>query len=247
MKNFKLLILALLTITSFSSCEEEVEAPGTNYITFGDASYSQGVDPGGTATVEVPVYTANITGADRTFNIVVDPSTTADAASYTWPSTVVIPGGSNEAILSVGLSDTNLDCFNDLAFSIAPQPDLSTGVTSTITYFQIPSPACANEVSGTLDFVFDGFASEVSWEIRDVLGGLVTSGPATPYADGEATDSVPVTLCFGRCYSITVFDAFGDGLSFPADGSFTLTLDGVVYATGGGNYGSSASVDFQIN
>jgi len=54
-------------------------------------------------------------------------------------------------------------------------------------------------------------------------------------------------LCSGRDYTFTINDSFGDGLSYPSNGSYTLTVNGTVKATGGGNYGSTESTDFDTN
>ena len=84
-----------------------------------------------------------------------------------------------------------------------------------------------------------------SLEVTDALGGVTASGG--PYADGQATASEMFKLCSGRDYTFTIFDSFGDGLSFPANGDYTLTVGGAVKATGGGDYGSSDATNFDTN
>lgn len=242
MKKFKLYLFALFATLAFVSCEEDVEAPGTNYVTFGKSSYMTGVDPGGSATFDIPVYTANTSGSDRTFALIVDGSAAA-TGSYTVPSSVVIPGGTNEGTITVALSDTNLGIgVNSIKISIEPTTGLSVGAPTSLNYIQN-----CNEVSGTLDIVFDGYGSETSWEITDALGGVVASKPAGTYADGQATASESITLCQGRDYTFTIYDSYGDGLSWPADGTYTLTVGGTVKASGGGDFGTSESTDFDTN
>lgn len=240
MKKFKLYLFALFATLAFVSCEEDVEAPGTNYVTFGDNSYMTGVDPGGSATFEIPVYTANTSGSDRTFALVVDGSGAA-AGSYTVPNSVVIPGGTNEGMISVALSDTNLGIgVNTVVISLVAEEGLSVGGSTSLNYIQN-----CNEVSGTLDIVFDGYGSETSWEITDALGGVVASGSG--YADGQATASESVTLCIGRDYTFTIYDSYGDGLSWPSNGTYTLTVGGDVKASGGGDFGTDESTAFDTN
>jgi hypothetical protein len=242
MKKIKILSIFFLSLVLFTSCEEEVEALGTNYITFASDSYSTGVDVGATASVDVTVYSANITGSDRSFNINVDGSAAA-ANSYTVPATVTIPGGTNEGSMTVQLSDTNLGIgVNSIVLSFAGEEGLYADSTSSVNYVQN-----CNEVSASLDIVFDGYGSETSWVIYDSLGGVVVSKSAGSYADGQATASETFQLCEGRSYTFVMEDSYGDGLSFPANGSYTLTVGGSVKATGGGNFGSEDSTDFDTN
>lgn len=240
MKNFKLFLLAVLTITAFVSCEEEIEAPGTNYVTFGDTSYNTGVDQGGSTTFEIPVYTANTTGSDRSFVLMVDGSGAADG-SYNVPTAITIPANSNEAMIPVQLSDNNLGIgVNTIIISFTAEDGLSLGESTSLNYIQ----NCA-EATGTLDIVFDGYGSETSWDITDVLGGVVASGSG--YSDGQVDASENITLCQGRNYTFTIYDSYGDGLSFPTNGTYTLTIGGVVKASGGGDFGSMESTAFDTN
>ena len=241
MKNIKLLLLAVLAVFTFNSCEEETPTPqGANYITFAKTSYSTGVDVGGTKTVDIPIYTANVVGTDRSFDIEILPTSTAAAGSYTVPSSVTIPAGSNEATLSVVLTDTNLGIgVNALRLSIVAQDGLSKGPNTVISYIQN-----CTEITATLSITFDGYGSETGWRVTDALGGVVASKAAGAYADGQASASETITLCAGRDYTFTITDSFGDGLSFPANGSYSLTIGGVVKATGGGDFGSSQATAF---
>jgi len=245
MKKIANIFLILFSIILFNGCEEDQFESSLNYASFGNSTYSAGVTPDGSSTIDIDVFTTKIASSDRIFNVTVDGSS-APAGSYNVPSSVAVPSGTNKGTFTVELSDTNLDCFNDVVMSLDPPDGVSANSETTLTYFQTPSSTCSSEVSGTLDFDFDDWASEVSYEIRDVLGGVVVSGPASPWSDGDISASMPVTLCSGRCYTLIVNDAFGDGLSSPG-GSFTLTIDGVVYATDQGNYGASSSTGFQVN
>lgn len=245
MKKIVYNILILTLVTCFSSCDESI-VDQVEYITFSSGSYSTGVAPGGNADFDVTVYASNISSNDRTVSLALQPSTNAPDGSYSVPSSVTIPAGSNEASFAVSVTDNNnLDCFNDVVFGMVNSDDYYIGDNSTLTFYQTPSDTCNSEVSGSLDFVFDAYASEVSYEILDVLGNVVIAGPDSAYADGDVSASIPVTLCSGRCYSLVVYDAFGDGLASP--GEFTLTIGGTVYATGGGDFGDSTSTGFQVD
>lgn len=244
MKNVKLLFLAIAASFSLTSCEDEVEPLNTNYITFSKPSYSTGIEVGSTVTYDLTIYTANITNSDRTFTVSVDmDATNADAASYAVPNSVIIPANQNEGTLSVQLSDVNLGIgVNKLVLNFGTESGLSNGGSTTINYIQN-----CTEVSGTLDIVFDGYGNETSWEILDSLGGVVASADLGTYSEGQASASIPVTLCAGRSFTFVINDDYGDGLSYPANGTYTLTIGGVVKASGGGDFGSSESTDFDTN
>lgn len=216
-----------------------------DFVTFSDATYNSSVDPGSTATKEVKVYSTTISSSDRVFDIVVDlDETTADVNSYEVPTSVTIPANSNEGTFTINLADVNLDCFNYVGFKLKPYEGVNPGEASVLTFYQKPSDTCELEVSGTLNFTFDSYASEISYEILDVEGNIVVSGPSEAFADGTSSTSIPVTLCDGRCYSLVVYDSYGDGLAAP--GIFTLTLNGTEYASDEGDFGDSTSTSFQV-
>ncbi|MFY9242711.1 MAG: hypothetical protein WAO74_06760 [Polaribacter sp.] len=240
MNKLKYIFLAL-TVFVFASCEEDIPtAEGTNYVTFSKSTYSTSVDVGATKSFDVTVFTANTSGSDRTINLSVDPASTAAAGSYTVPTSVTIPGGSNVGTLTVQLSDTNLGIgVNALILKFDAVEGLANGGSATLNYIQNCS-----EVTATLAINFDGYGSETSWVITDSLGGVVASKAAGTYADGQATASETITLCAGRDFTFTINDSFGDGLSFPANGTYSLTIGGVVKASGGGDFGSTEATAF---
>jgi hypothetical protein len=244
MRNIKLLLLAVFSLVVFNSCTDEVEPLNTNYVTFGSTSYNFGVDAGSTGTTfDIPVYSANITGSDRSINVSIDmDNTTAAAGSYTVPTSVTIPAGKNEGMLSVVLSDTNLGIGTNTIVVLfeGGVEGLSTGSSMAINYIQNCS-----EVTGTLDIAFDGYGSETTWKILDSEGGTVVSGG--PYADGQETASENITICGGRTFTFVIEDTFGDGLSYPENGTYTLTIGGVVKASGGGDFGKIEETDFDTN
>lgn len=239
MKTLKLLFFATIAILTFNSCEQNVEPLGTNYITFSESTFSTGVDVGGTTTLDVTVFTANITGSDRSFEVMVDGSGAA-AGSYTVPSSFTIPGGTNKGTISVELSDTNLGIgVNKIVLDLGVQEGLSIAGPTTISYIQN-----CTEVTATLDIVFDGYGSETGWTITDSLGGVVASKEAGDYTDGQTSAQESIVLCAGRDYTFTITDSFGDGLSFPANGTYSLSVGGTAKANGGGDFGASEATAF---
>lgn len=186
-----------------------------------------GVDVSSTATATVSIYATTVSGSDRSFNITAD-GTNAGAGSYTVPASVTIPGGTNVGTFDVTLSDSNLGIgTNRLVLTLESTTGL-VGEPITISYVQN-----CTESNGTIDLAYDRWGSEVTWVIRDALNGVVASGG--PYADTGAgtsnTQSINVSLCQGRSYTLTVTDSWGDG--WGAGSSVTLTTGGVVRATSG--------------
>ena len=251
MKKIANIFLILFSIFLFQSCEDNQFVSDHNYVTFANSTYSTGVDVGGTTNVNITVFTTQTSGVDRSFSVAVDPSSNAAAGSYAVPASVNIPAGFKEATLTVTLSDVDLGigvnklviAFNDVLGGH------DNGGAATIEYIQN-----CTEVSGTLDLSFDRWGSEVSWEIRDALDGVVASGGG--YSDTAAgtstSDTIAVTLCAGRSYTLITTDGFGDGWGSP--GNYTLTIGGVVKVQGdatlmdnGGNGSISASAAFDTN
>lgn len=231
MKKIAYIFLILLSTVGFlQSCEDTYLPPPLEYVTFGDTTYSAGVDIDGSTTVEIPVYTGNIISSDRSFNVIVDASNAA-AGSYSVPSSITVPGGSNDALLVVNLSDVDLGIgVNKLNISFENGAEFSNGPSVTVEYIQNCS-----EVTGTLDLSFDRYGSEVYWEIQDSLGGVIASTAGYPDTGAGTTtsDSVSLTLCSGRSYTFFVADGYGDG--WGAGSSYTLTIEGTVKVTGDGS------------
>ncbi|NVJ89193.1 MAG: hypothetical protein HWD82_07105 [Flavobacteriaceae bacterium] len=242
MKNIKIYLIALVTsVFAFYGCEEESEPQNTNFITFAKSATSTQVDAGSSTTASITVYTANISSSDRAFNVTVDGSGAPDG-SYSVPSTVTVPGGTNEGTLEVTINDPKNIAQNSIVISFSSSDGLFTGDPTTLTFSQ----SC-NEVEATLEFVFDGYGSEISWEVVDELGAVIASKATASYADGQASATETFNLCQSRLYTFTIYDSYGDGLSFPADGTYTLSVGGVTKASGSGNFGSSETTNFNTN
>lgn len=241
LNTFLILILSLIVMTGCEN-DDTIAISEIEYISFGKLDYSVGIDPGGSETIEIPVYTGNIASSDRSFDISVD-ATGAATGSFTIPSSVTIPGGTNEGTLVVTLSDVNLGIgINNLSIEFVNDGDIFTSDPTSINYVQN-----CTEVTATLDFVFDFYSEETGWRITDALGGIIASKPIGTYA-GRATATESITLCAGRDYTLVVTDQYGDGMFDGVDeGSYTLTIGGVVKVSDGGSFGASQSNAFDTN
>ncbi|MDG1730467.1 MAG: hypothetical protein P8K68_03345 [Algibacter sp.] len=241
MKKIFFIILIMLPLLIFNSCEEESLSDNIfNYVTFADTNYSAGVDVGGNTTVDVVVLASKVSGSDRVFNVTIDPSSNAAAGSYDVPSSVTLPGGKQEGTFTITLSDVDLGIgVNNLVLNFEEKEGVFLGGSTNVAYTQN-----CTEIEVTLDIIFDNWGGETGYEVKDALGGVVASKPIGTWSNGQVSASEPITLCDGRDYTFTILDDFGDGLSDPADGSYTLTVKGVVKVSGGGNFGPSQSTEF---
>ena len=224
------IILIIFSLVLLQNCEDDQYETSLNYVTFGDDTYSTGVDVGGSTTLDVIIYTNENVSSDTTFNVIVDPSSNAATGSYDVPSTVVVPSGTNKGTLTVGLSDVNLGIgVNKLVLNFDNvEEGYASSDSTTIEYIQN-----CTEVTGTFDIRFN-YPCEVSWDIKDSLGGVIFSGSGYPgCSSAYSTLSIPITLCAGRSYTLTTTDDYGDG--WGATGTYTLTIDGVVKVTGDGS------------
>lgn len=91
---------------------------------------------------------------------------------------------------------------------------------------------CEREI--TLQFHFDFYPAETTWEIVAEDGTVLTSGG--PYAGNLANQELTVTECLPTgCFSFRIFDAFGDGICCSSGDGYYRILDeeGRLLASGG--------------
>ena len=241
MKRITFLLLLLVPIFVFNSCEDDIKGTeDLNYITFEAATMNMGVPIGGSADREIKLYTTQVTSADRSFNInVVSATTTATAGSYTVPATVTVPANSNVGILTIGLSDVNIGTAGKrIVLEIGSEEGLFKGAAITLNIAQI---CTQNEV--TLAILFDGYASETTWVLKNSAGATVATGGG--YSDGLASFNTKFCLPNGT-YTFTIYDSYGDGLSWPNNGSATLTKGTTQLGRIVGDFGAEASVTFTV-
>ena len=86
-----------------------------------------------------------------------------------------------------------------------------------------------------IDITPDNFATEISWNLVDTLGGVVASGL-----------SESAELCLPEdCFTFTMFDSFGDGICCAyGQGSYSVSDQNGTVIAEGGEYGSSESTSF---
>lgn len=197
---------------------------------------------------EVLVSSTTTSNVDRVIPISVSSFTAATPNQYSIDlSTAVIPAGENTAVVKILSGD-----YNSLP--------LSGGVNLVLVFDEgdYSLPNRSNHVvsiqRGCLDtkvdfnIAFDGYASEISWVLTNSANAVVASGGG--YSDGLGSYNERFCLTPGS-YTFIMNDSYGDGLSFPANGSFSLKLQDAnqtVLASGGGNFGATTGpISFNIN
>ena len=103
--------------------------------------------------------------------------------------------------------------------------------------------------SGTtieLDVTLDYFGAETTWDISNEDGNIIASGG--PYVNSNQGLVMTEQICVDEgCYTLTVYDAYGDGMGFTS-GTFELKdEDGSSLASGGGDFGSESINEFCID
>lgn len=240
MKNIKYLFLFVATVFLLNSCEEGVPSTDDlNYVTFEATGMDLGVIIDGSSDYEIMVYTTQTTGSDRTFNLMVNADgTTADAASYSVPATVVVPANTNVGTFMLGLTDVNIGDGQTLVIELSVADGVFTGEPTEIMITQI-----CDKNETFINILFDGYASECTWDLLDGAGTVIGSGRG--YSDGQASSSTKFCLSDGD-YTFDIYDAYGDGLTYPGLGSVAIVSNGTEVVAFDGDYGAGTSVDFTL-
>ncbi|MCZ4410511.1 T9SS type A sorting domain-containing protein [Cryomorphaceae bacterium 1068] len=111
--------------------------------------------------------------------------------------------------------------------------------------------------SAQLDLTFDCWPNEVSWElVSDATGNVLATGDGYP-GDADGTTVSEIFCLAEGCYTFTIFDSFGDGMSGASytscgfDGDYQiLDDDGTVLVemtAPGADYGDFATHSFCID
>ncbi len=103
-------------------------------------------------------------------------------------------------------------------------------------------PTCTNV---NINFVFDNYPEETSWQILNSSGQVVESGGT--YGSQADGSSLTITKCLAAgCYTFKINDSYGDGICCSyGNGSYSVTSNGTTLASGG-SFGSSESTNFCV-
>jgi len=233
MKKYIYLFLASVAIISFSSCKDSsLTALDTSYASFVSNSMDIGVLEGAETSEEISIYTTNIISSDRTITLNVLETTTADAAAYTVPTSVVIPGGTNVGTITIGVKDVDLVEDKVLVLRLETTEETITGEALTIGLSQLCPD---NGIKVKVNITFDSYPEEFAWRILDSEGNTVLAS-ADPFDYGAytgMTGSITISECLpSGDYTVQVYDGYGDG-----GNDITITANGVLAFSLSGDYG----------
>ena len=233
MKKTANIFLILISTLLLQSCEETY-VPLLDYVTFEATSYDIGVDPVGTSSTDIKIFTTQVSSSSKTFNIGVIAAGT-DATGYSIPTSVTVPANSNVGTFTVTASgpDIDPDNGNTIEVEITDGNGSFLGQPLTINLFQ---ECQQNEV--VFDITFDSWPEETSWELRDANDTVIDSAAEGTYA-GEDDFSKAFCLPNGT-YTFIIYDAYSDGT-----GSYKLTYNGTILVSGGA-FGASESTTFTL-
>jgi hypothetical protein len=259
---------------SMLSCEEDnsSDSQASNYVGL-EISKIVEISDGQTVTVEGRILASNATGEDRTFNLVVESTTTHGAGNYSVPTSVTIPSGSKEGTYEVTLIGNNLVDGNKVVVRLEPTEgtnvvnsyttlttagEISGSLVYSNTSFILYRP-CAS-VRARLSIKFDNYPEETAWELYDSSFNLLDSGGFNPagtaitgyaalgFAD-RSTFSVVKCLAPGT-YTFVIYDDYGDGMYTSSTVSGTYSMNnlnnGLALFSGGGDFGAFSEHEFVI-
>ena len=250
MKKIKLFSI-LFALVVFTACDKDDENINNVYdgsqigLGFTDTSASVAVKAEG-AVVTLGVQSTVTTDTDRSYNVSVNSDLSDGDPSHYSIGGITIPAGSYDGTLTVNMIDNGL--VEGVAYTLVLDLDLPDGVvvhtssTATIGY---------NKYQLCNDYVLtlnedDGWGSERTWDITDPSGNVVQSGG--PYFDGDPGPYVESFNLADGCYTLTLYDSYGDGQwNGAVAGSYSLDCGISNAASGGNNWGSETSTDFCVN
>ena len=107
-------------------------------------------------------------------------------------------------------------------------------------------PCVCDGVDVTMTLNFDNYPSETSWEIVG-SGEVVASGGT--YGSQPQMSTLNITQCLPEgCYTVTVFDSYGDGLCCQyGEGSYVVTDEYGNELASGASFNSTSSGNFCIS
>jgi hypothetical protein len=212
----------------------------------------------------VTVYAGSAADMDRTVELYVDESSTADADNYDVASSVTIPAGSMTGTFDVTITnDPDLGSGKTIVIGMTTDAELDnptafTGTTSggdlNVTQDMIvinASTFCDGSIVN-FEIIFDDYPEETGWQIYEgsnasgalIAEGGISNGAITGYG-GETSFSTTWCLPSGD-YTLVMYDVYSDGICCTyGDGSYTLTTGDTVLASGG-SFGANEITNFTL-
>ncbi len=238
MKKISFLLLMTLSLFVFSGCEDSESTSDLNYVSFENTAFAFGVEQDGSSTSTVTFYSTQTSSSARTFEISIDAASTADAASYTVPTSITIPANSNKGTFDVTISDTNIsDAGETLILNFSAKNGLITGDSITLNIKRV---CPLNNL--VLSITFDSYPDEVYWVLKDGTGAVIEESAASWGAYTGLTGGITKEFCLPNGdYSFTIQDAYADG-----GGAVSLKVGDTYHLDSDGAYGAGLTVNFTL-
>jgi hypothetical protein len=248
----KKIILILIATIGFISCEETESTTfdavnGQTAVAFTDLSLKFLVPlEGTTASTGVEITTAS--EIDRSFDVKIDDVESDLPANNYTIGTITIPANTYSGTLMVDF--TNNDLEEGRLYNLDLLLDLPEGVVVSKTggdriNFEIGLLPICNNLE--LSILADGYTDETTWEILDQDDNVVAQGGPYPTNSAGTIYSEDISLADG-CYTFTIFDSYGDGLSDGTNiGTYALECSIITHASGSGNFGYDETTEFCVN
>jgi len=250
MKKYVKLILFFTLSLFLTNCEEhETDVQPPLSVGFERSSIKVQVseeDP----TYDLKVYSTRTTSTDRVINVTLNEEE-SDGLPQEYEVTftsITIPAGElyGTGEIVFDFEALPLGAEKKLVFDLeVPEDGTFANATTqkvTINY----SPLCtANTV--VLDLVFDQYSEETSWQLYDSSNALVAEGGQGGAYASLSNGSTSIEWCLeDGTYTFVIFDAYGDGFCCDyGNGSYTITYNGNILATGG-QFGANEAVGFTV-
>ncbi|BAO77297.1 T9SS type A sorting domain-containing protein [Winogradskyella sp. PG-2] len=181
-----------------------------------------------------------LSSADVTYYIDSESSTTVNWSGLLTSGGSVVVATPTFSNLSSGDHTFTISVNNPNAGS-----DENTSNDNFVFNFNVSPSYSTSEI--VFNILTDNYGSETTWELRNSLGAIVSSGPSTPYANATTYQETITIPSFNECYTFTISDSADDGICCGYGiGNYNIEdANGNVIINSSGNFGTSESILFK--
>ena len=156
MKKLSLILLLLLPLIFLNSCdtEDKGNSPFSTIVSAGKHEFNFGVIVNTSGTLDINVYSNDISSSDRTFNISISEESTGSSSDYSVPSSVTIPAKTNVGTLTISAEDIT----NTLILELESVPGIIITGPIVVNILKV-CPFDLDNFVGTYTAVEDGLYS----------------------------------------------------------------------------------------
>lgn len=244
-------------VASCDSDDNDVRFENVDFVQLSDTSPVTIVENSG-ESVELVV----VLGSPRSEAVTVSFQVEGDASRFQFSpagGSVTIPAGQSSATVEfIPIDNDDIDGDAVITLTLTANAGIAVGIggspangtTKVITIVDDNIPCNA----AVLTVTTDAFPEETTWRVTNSAGAIVASGgetygPPSSAASRGVVYTHNITLEDG-CYTFTIFDSYGDGLSDGVFvGGYSFVCGSIVYAQGSGSFsnGTFEATDFCVN